>query len=161
MQMPGVRDKCMKLSQGKSPGKEPLSRQLLYLATLRASPAMQSVQRGGSFNFLSSPSPPFSVEFHLQAAKTSMIFCWAYFPLRLHFPFAYRGRFFFMEKKFSMPTESSSSEMAPRVVFLPKTFSNQAGRLGGVARGSSLCTVNIPAAHIQVLNSFFYHLKKR
>lgn len=126
MQMPGVRDKCMKLSQGKSPGKEPLSRQLLCLATLRASPAMQSVQRGGCFNFLPSPSPPFWLNSTCRQQKLLWFFCWAYFPL--HFPFAYRGPFM---KKFSMPTESSSSEVAPRVVFLPNTFSNQAGRFGG------------------------------
>lgn len=78
--------------------------------------------------------PPFSIEFHLQAAKTSMIFCWAYFPLHLHFPFAYRGPFM---KKFSMPTESSPSEVAPSG-FLPNIFSKRQEGFG-VTRGSPLC----------------------
>lgn len=75
MQIPGVRDKWMKLAQAKSLGKEPLSRQLLYLARFKASPTMQSTQRGGHFIFLSSFLPPL---FHLNSTcrqqKTSMIF---------------------------------------------------------------------------------------
>lgn len=129
MQMPGVREKCMKPSQGKSPGKEPLSRQLLCLATLRASPAMQSVQRGGCFNFLSSPSPPFLLNSTCRQQKLLWFFFSGFIShsisishLHIEAP---------LWKKFSMPTESSSSEVAPRVVFLPNTFSSQAGGLGG------------------------------
>lgn len=153
MQMPGVRDKCMKLSQGKSPGKEPLSRQLLCLATLRASPAMQSVQRGGCFNFLSSLSPLFRLNSTCRQQKLPWFFCWAYFPLHLHFPFAYRGPFM---KKFSMPTESSPSEVAPSG-FLPNIFSKRQEGFG-VTRGSPLCCQALCCdSSLQLTSKFLIH----
>lgn len=134
MQMPGVRDKCMKLSQGKSPGKEPLSRQLLCLATLRASPAMQSVQRGGCFNFLSSPSPLFRLNSTCRQQKLPWFFAGlishsiSISHLHIEAP---------LWKKFSMPTESSPSEVAPSG-FLPNIFSRRQEGFG-VTRGSPLC----------------------
>lgn len=74
--------------------------------------------------------PPFSIEFHLQAAKTSMIFCWAYFPLHLHFPFAYRGPFMkkILHANRIKPFRSGSQ-------WLPSQYLQQkAGRLRGDTR---------------------------
>lgn len=56
-----------------------------------SSNAICAERRLFQFPFFSLPT--FSIEFPLQAAQTSMIFCWAYFPLHLYFPFAHRGPF--------------------------------------------------------------------
>lgn len=82
MQMPGVRDKWMKLSQAKSLGKAPLSRQLTVLPCKIQSFSSSAIYAEKRLFHFSSffLYPLFSLELHLKAVKNFCDFSLVSFP---------------------------------------------------------------------------------